>query len=48
MITTVAQSCEHTKIVGKSVGLSPNKRFSLMPFLSRHDDFNDAYVEDKD
>ena len=32
MITTVSESCEHTKTVGKSVDLTPNKRFSLMPF----------------
>ena len=28
------------------VGLPPNKRYHLTP-LARHDDFNDAHIEDK-
>ena len=33
MITKVEKSCGHTKTVSINIGLSPNKRFSLMPFL---------------
>ena len=46
MITTVAQSCGHTKIVRISIGLSPNKRF-FNAFVARHDDDNDAHVKDE-
>ena len=28
------------------IGLPPNKRYRLMP-LARHDDFNDAHMEDE-
>ena len=28
------------------IGLPPNKRLRLMP-LTRHDDFNDAHIKDK-
>ena len=35
------------KTVKLNIGLSPNKSFSLMPFLARHDDDNDAHIKDK-